>query len=562
MTARYCRAQDPVISDRASGRRGLNMDASHQDNAGGGPAPSGAEFSGLDRELMLQVARYLEHANQLAGAAEGRRRRTPLGQVVSDHLGLDAETVPVTQDSFPEHRLADADIALNKLAEDSGGTLIGVQGSDRVHHAFSDLVSSPHHPFEPGPVDYSSRPTGPDSTRQVVTFGIWLLAVDGVPSAVLLRGARPESGRMAAELEVLSPSAGASTALLQRVRALMTEHSVLRGQVLSFAMSDYGATAGATLLPRPEISRDDVVLPPGVMDQITAHVVGIGEQRQALRAAGQHLKRGVLLYGPPGTGKTLTVRHLVSVTPGVTVVLLTGPTIQLVTEAASLARALQPSIVVLEDVDLVAMERGHSPQPLLFEVLDALDGLDGDADVTFLMTTNRVEVLERALVQRPGRVDLAVEIPLPARAERRRLVELYAGELPFSADALDAVAGQSEGTTGSFAKELVRRAVLGAALRDGADPVPTDEDLKSALDELNSAQHTLTRRLLSGSPEPDDAHDDITQYGGGYDFGFVAGGPMPRDMPDNSTVSFVGDDSSQEQWSDQADEGWNDDSRA
>lgn len=102
------------------------MDASHQDNAGGGPAPSGAEFSGLDRELMLQVARYLEHANQLAGAAEGRRRRTPLGQVVSDHLGVDAETVPVTQDSFPEHRLADADIALNKLAEDSGGTLIGV----------------------------------------------------------------------------------------------------------------------------------------------------------------------------------------------------------------------------------------------------------------------------------------------------------------------------------------------------------------------------------------------------------------------------------------------------
>lgn len=46
--------------------------------------------------------------------------------VVSDHLGVDAETVPVTQDSFPEHRLADADIALNKLAEDSGGTLIGV----------------------------------------------------------------------------------------------------------------------------------------------------------------------------------------------------------------------------------------------------------------------------------------------------------------------------------------------------------------------------------------------------------------------------------------------------
>ena len=78
-----------------------------------------------------------------------------------------------------------------------------------------------------------------------------------------------------------------------------------------------------------------------------------------------------------------------------------------------MARALQPSIVVLEDCDLIAEDRsfGHGPQPLLFEVLDAMDGLASDADVAFVLTTNRVDMLERALAQRPGRVDLAVEIP-------------------------------------------------------------------------------------------------------------------------------------------------------
>jgi ATP-dependent 26S proteasome regulatory subunit len=59
------------------------------------------------------------------------------------------------------------------------------------------------------------------------------------------------------------------------------------------------------------------------------------------------------------------------------------------------------------------------------------------------MTTNRVEVLERALPERPGRVDLAVEVPLPEQAERERLFRRYAGELPFSLTALDAAALRS-----------------------------------------------------------------------------------------------------------------------
>ena len=74
-----------------------------------------------------------------------------------------------------------------------------------------------------------------------------------------------------------------------------------------------------------------------------------------------------------------------------------------------MARHLQPAIVVLEDCDLVAMDReiGPTGQPLLFDLLDALDGLDSDTDVAFVLTTNRVDVLEEALTQRPGRVDLA-----------------------------------------------------------------------------------------------------------------------------------------------------------
>jgi len=247
------------------------------------------------------------------------------------------------------------------------------------------------------------------------------------------------------------------------------------------------------------VSADDVILGPGVLEAVVRHVVGIGEHRERLLAAGQHLKRGVLLYGPPGTGKTLTVRHLLSRTPETTAVLLTGRSIQFITEAAELARAMQPSIVVLEDVDLVAEERGlHGPQPLLFAVLDALDGLGGDADVTFVLTTNRVQVLEPALAERPGRIDLAVEVPLPDDVARRRLFHRYGAGLPLGADALDAAADRAAGTTGSFAKELVRRAVLLGAER--GHPV-TDAELVESLDELLASTAKLSRSLLGGGQD-------------------------------------------------------------
>ena len=250
-----------------------------------------------------------------------------------------------------------------------------------------------------------------------------------------------------------------------------------------------------TFVERPRLAETDVILPVGLLDRISHHVLGIAQQRERLRAHGQHLKRGVLLYGPPGTGKTHTMRYLLSASPGTTAVLLSGGALQHIQAAAKVARAHQPAIVVLEDCDLIADDRSMGmggPKPLLFEVLDALDGLDSDADVAFLLTTNRVADLERALAQRPGRVDLAVEIPLPDRAGRLELLRLYARGL-FTEEGLGAATERSAGTTASFAKELVRRAVLRAALED-AEPV--DEHLTGALDDLLSDTESLTRSLL------------------------------------------------------------------
>src|SRR5919202_6202127 len=113
---------------------------------------------------------------------------------------------------------------------------------------------------------------------------------------------------------------------------------------------------------------------------------------------------------------------------GRTVILTAGLGMGLLQPAVQLARMLAPSMVVLEDVDLIAevrgMPYGHTG-PLLFELLNEMDGLAEDADVIFVLTTNRPEILESALAARPGRIDLAVELPLPDAADRRQLLALY-----------------------------------------------------------------------------------------------------------------------------------------
>lgn len=149
--------------------------------------------------------------------------------------------------------------------------------------------------------------------------------------------------------------------------------------------------------------------------------------------------------------------------------------------------------------------------PLLFQLLNEMDGLGEDTDVTFLLTTNRADLLEEALAARPGRVDHAAELPVPDRGARRRLIQLYRGRLTLDLTDAETVINRTDGVTASFLKELLRRAALVAAEEltasgpetAGGPATPaalrvTDAHLKAALDQLLDTRSQLTRVLLGG----------------------------------------------------------------
>jgi ATP-dependent 26S proteasome regulatory subunit len=187
--------------------------------------------------------------------------------------------------------------------------------------------------------------------------------------------------------------------------------------------------------------------------------------------------------------------------------LLIGRIAGLIKQSCQLARLLAPAVVVLEDVDLVAQEREREGQtgPLLFELLNEMDGLAADTDVLFLLSTNRPDLLEPALAARPGRIDQAIEFPLPDAECRRRLFELYGQGLALHLETTDLedLLRRTEGASPAFIRELLRKAAMIAADQspDSSDPpVVTATHLREALQAIISEGGQLTKTLLGVAP--------------------------------------------------------------
>jgi ATP-dependent 26S proteasome regulatory subunit len=164
---------------------------------------------------------------------------------------------------------------------------------------------------------------------------------------------------------------------------------------------------------------------------------------------------------------------------------------------------LEPATVILEDVDLIGTEREHQTvgaNTLLFELLNQMDGLADDADLLFILTTNRPDILEPALAARPGRIDQALEVPLPDADGRRRLLEQYGRGLTLEVSVWDNVVERTAGTSGAFIRELLRKAAVLAVLdADEAPLVVRDRHLEEALAELLIAGGPLTQSLLGAA---------------------------------------------------------------
>ncbi|WP_245428982.1 ATP-dependent Clp protease adaptor ClpS [Mesorhizobium sp. WSM3860] len=425
--------------------------------------------------------------------------------------GLAHDEIFATSRQFPGHMRADVQAALDKLFSISPIRFFGLYEQHRYETlTYAALTKDGQYAVTISAAQYQDVDIGESEPIKCLNNGLWLNRDGALPYAVVLSFHR-EYGRDAGTcVEIAVPAGEGGVALVDRcfseLEAAINDARSYRGKVLSLETEDdySGRSKGVMVHRLPQVQREAVILPQRTLQLLDRNVIRFIESREALRRLGQSTRKGILLYGPPGTGKTHTIRYLAANLPGHTTLIITAGQMGLLSHYMTLARLLQPAMVVIEDVDLIARDRENMGSPceesLLNTLLNEMDGLKDNADILFILTTNRPEQLEGALTGRPGRIDQAIEVPLPDDDSREKLVRLYGGGLKLSDKIVGEAVARTKGVSAAFIKELMRRAAQTTIMRGDGEAV-TPGDLAEALDDMLFTGGRLNVRLLGGAPD-------------------------------------------------------------
>lgn len=451
----------------------------------------------------------LAASTHLSHALRSRKFKYAHEAIAWHFAGRHQDEIVTTSRQFPGHMRADVQIAFDKLFSQSRLRFFGLHDQYRYETlGYATLMKENQYPVAIAAAQFQEVDVGEDAPISCLNNGLWLGREDDCPYAVVLSFHREYSRELGICVEIAVPVGEDGLDLVQRcfaeLEAAIAAARSYRGKVLSLeAEANYRGRAKGILVHRlPQVRREEVVLPTPTLNLLDRNVIGFIESRDALRKLGQSTRKGILLYGPPGTGKTHTIRYLAANLSGHTTLIITADQMGLLSHYMALARLLQPAMVVIEDVDLIARNResldGGCEETLLNALLNEMDGLKDNADILFVLTTNRPEQLEAALAGRPGRIDQAIEVPLPDEIGRERLVRLYGGGLTLANAIVAEAVARTAGTSAAFIKELMRRTAQSSVTR-GDGGVVASEDLSEALDDMLFMGGRLNATLLGGA---------------------------------------------------------------
>src|SRR5581483_12015449 len=426
------------------------------------------------------------------------------------HFGVPAVQIATSGRQFPITARVDIQSAIEQLLKNRTGTkLLGIL-SPNPHEppALAQALGAGHFPLDTGPLQCDDMDIGEALPVQALKNGLWLSRENDLPFAVMMAPSGRFGLRMGVQVEIAA-AAGEhgvrfSQELFRELELLVAQARTYRGRIISLEaqIDPMGGGSAVKVHRLAKVNREDVILPRKPVELLDRNVAGFMQARDRLKALQFQARKGLLFYGPPGTGKTYTIHYLASQLPNHTTLLVTAEQVVFLGEYFRLARFLQPSMMVIEDVDLIARERGrmHGPgeEVLLNKLLNEMDGLREDAEVLFILTTNRPDQIEPALVSRPGRIDQAIEFPLPDEEGRAKLTKFYARALEIPDELLERIVSRTKGVSAAFIKELMRRCAQ-FQIELSAGNALTERAVDAALEEMLFTGGELNRRLLGAA---------------------------------------------------------------
>lgn len=311
-------------------------------------------------------------------------------------------------------------------------------------------------------------------------------------------------------LETAAPHAEDATRMLDAITELASANSIYRNRMIRVVFGpevrdDYDEDESLQPMDlifyrETPIGEGEIILDAIHQGIIERTIVDFHQRRDHLRQLGLPGKRGVLFYGPPGTGKTYTCKYIAQRLNAATTIVVTGHALLHMKTICAIAKMLQPTLVLLEDVDLVFSHRENNAyNTVLGEFIDQLDGFGETDQVIFILTTNAIERIESAIKDRPGRVSQCVYFGPPSAALRLRYLNKLVEPYDAAGLHLPRVVSQTEGVSQAFLKELVFRAVQIASASpssNGARLCLTDDHFATALHDMTSGSGHSAQRII------------------------------------------------------------------
>jgi len=207
--------------------------------------------------------------------------------------------------------------------------------------------------------------------------------------------------------------------------------------------------------------------------------------------------KGVLLHGAPGTGKTLMAKAVAHETEASFIRIIGSELVQkfigegarLVREIFNLAKQKAPTILFIDELDAIGSQRlkiatsgDREVQRTLMQLLSELDGFESRGDIKIIGATNRVDILDPALL-RPGRFDRMIEFPIPDEVAREAIFKIHTRKLNFeNKDDFKIYIKKTEGSTGADIKAICTEAGMFAIRRNSE--IITKDDFLAAIDKV------------------------------------------------------------------------------
>lgn len=257
---------------------------------------------------------------------------------------------------------------------------------------------------------------------------------------------------------------------------------------------------------------DDVVLDPEMKDTIFDDIVGFLNHEQLYRKNNLPFKRGVILYGKPGSGKTLLGKVIASQvdTSFIWVTAAQASSPAFIKDLFALAREIAPSVLFFEDIDMYTTDRlYHHFDPKVGELLAQMDGMEENNGMVVVATTNRLDVIEKALSERPSRFDRRYSLDQMSLETCQKMVQTKLGNAVLVGVTVPEIARMVMGLNGSFIQEVVisaKRKAISRGLVDSQGIVILDRNLmQEATDEVMLAFDIVLDKLARGEYQIEDA---------------------------------------------------------